>query len=174
MANLPALADGDPPASKGPSLVVQLAVFVVLSAVAGGTGWFLGQMLKGEVVPAAEAPAAPAAAAGHEAPAGQEGHGKEGAPAPNLLRLEPVTTNLATPSNTWVRMELSLVFDGPADTAIGEAVHQDILAYMRTVRLPQVEGGSGFRHLKSDIEERARIRSDGKVKSVLVNTMIFE
>jgi flagellar FliL protein len=45
---------------------------------------------------------------------------------------------------------------------------------MRTVKLPQVEGASGFQHLKEDLEERARIRSGGRVKKILIKTLLFE
>ena len=45
---------------------------------------------------------------------------------------------------------------------------------MRTVKLHQIEGASGFQHLKADLEERAAIRSDGHVKQVLIRTLLFE
>ena len=38
----------------------------------------------------------------------------------------------------------------------------------------QIEGASGYQHLKADLDERARIRSDGHVKQVLVRTLLFE
>ena len=91
-----------------------------------------------------------------------------------VLPIEPITTNLAAPSDIWVRMELSLVFNGAPDNAIAEQIQQDFLAFMRTVKLPQVEGASGFQHLKEDLEERARIRSGGRVKKILIKTLLFE
>lgn len=45
---------------------------------------------------------------------------------------------------------------------------------MRTVKLDQIQSASGFRHLKSDLEERADIRSDGRIKRVLIKTFLFE
>ena len=53
-------------------------------------------------------------------------------------------------------------------------IHQDILAYVRTLKLHQIEGSSGLIHLKADLDERAAIRSDGHVKRVLIRTMLFE
>jgi flagellar FliL protein len=53
-------------------------------------------------------------------------------------------------------------------------IHEDILAYMRTVTLQQVQGASGFRHLKTDLEERARIRSDGLATQLMIRTLLFE
>jgi flagellar FliL protein len=54
------------------------------------------------------------------------------------------------------------------------AVHQDIIAYVRTVKLYNLQGGSGYQHLISDLQDRAAIRTDGVVRKVLVRTLIFE
>jgi flagellar FliL protein len=42
------------------------------------------------------------------------------------------------------------------------------------VKLAQVEGASGFQHLKADLEERAAVRSGGKVRKILIRTLLFE
>ena len=62
----------------------------------------------------------------------------------------------------------------PAEPPLIEAVHQDLLAFVRTLKMHQIEGASGFQHLKADLEERAAIRSDGHVKNVLIRTLLFE
>jgi flagellar FliL protein len=171
MAAAAATAD-EGKARKGPGLVIQLAVLLVLTAAAMGAGWFFGGML-GATAPteaetaaaeAAHAPDAHGSAAGHDAP-------------PQDLRvypLETITTNLADPTDIWVRLELALVFTEQPDPELAETVHQDILAYMRTVKARQIDRPSGFQHLRSDLDERARVRSDGKVRQVLIRTMLFE
>ena len=79
------------------------------------------------------------------------------------------------PDTIWIRLELSLLFEKePEDPDLPLTIQQDIMAYVRTVKLVQVQGASGYQHFKSDILERARIRSKGIVKDVLVRTMIFE
>ena len=62
----------------------------------------------------------------------------------------------------------------PADPGLADAIHQDLLAFVRTVKMHQIEGASGFQHLKADLAERASIRSDGHVKAVLIRTLLFE
>ncbi|EHK52231.1 flagellar basal body-associated FliL family protein, partial [Allomesorhizobium alhagi] len=62
----------------------------------------------------------------------------------------------------------------PQSPDLIESIHQDLLAYLRTVKLHQVEGASGFQHLKADLEERAKIRSGGHVKQFLIRTLLFE
>jgi len=101
---------------------------------------------------------------------------RAGEPAdPLVLDLPAITTNLAAPADTWFRMELSLQLDQPSsDPKLASTIQQDLLAFMRTVKLHQIEGASGFQHLKADLAERAAIRSDGHVKGVLVRTLIFE
>ena len=81
---------------------------------------------------------------------------------------------MAGPTGTWVRLELALVFSGDADLSVAQTIQQDILAYMRTVKIHQVEGASGFHHLRTDLMERASLRSDGKVTDILIRTLLFE
>jgi flagellar FliL protein len=88
--------------------------------------------------------------------------------------LPAIMTNLAAPTDTWIRIEAAAVFDGEVDASMADMVHQDLLAYVRTVKLHQVEGPSGFLHMKDDLNERARIRSGGKVKTILIRTIVFE
>lgn len=157
---------GDGNAKKGPGLVVQLAVLLALTAATAGAGWFFGGMLG--AIPDPEG----AAEAAHEG-----GHSGTVEAAPVDLRvfpLETITTNLADPVDVWVRLELALVFAERSDPELAEIIHQDILAYLRTVKARQIEGPSGFQHLRSDLDERARVRSDGKVRQVLIRTMLFE
>lgn len=153
---------------KGPPLILQLAVFLLLTATAVGGGWMTGQILNGENA---------------KAPSGQqrnaEQHKDEGSAeaAAEKLRIFPlatITTNLADPQDIWIRLELALAFHDKPDPEIAELVHQDLLAYLRTVKARQIDGASGFQHLRSDLDERAHIRSGGRVKQVLIRTMLFE
>jgi flagellar FliL protein len=73
-----------------------------------------------------------------------------------------------------VRLELALVFKDQVDARIAEMVNQDVLAYLRTVKSRQIEGPSGLQHLRSDLDERAQTRSQGKVTQVLIRTLLFE
>lgn len=154
---------------RGPSTAIQLAVLLALTVMAGGLGWLSGGFLNGEAEPVAAAPSA--------AGTGDEHGGGESSPptVANIVNLAPITTNLAVPETIWIRLELSLVFDQPPqDPLLADAIQQDILAYVRTVKLMQVQGASGYQHLKSDLIERAGIRSKGLVKDVLIRTMLFE
>lgn len=176
------------PQKKGPSLIVQIAVMAGMTVAALGIGWLSGSFLGGDAsrAPAAEAPAdaaaKPAEAAGHGGdakPAEGGGHGEDGETGhpgnPLVINLPTITTNLAAPSDTWLRLEVAIQLDQPSeDPTLGETIQQDLIAFMRTVKLHQIEGASGFQHLKADLTERAAIRSDGHVKAVLIRTLLFE
>jgi len=154
---------------KGPSLVVQGAMLIVVTVAAIGMGWLSGGYLKGVGGP-------------ESVPVAPENEGKTAQPAaehqpgtgPTLVALAPITTNIASPADTWIRMEVSVVYDAPQPPAMAEDIHQDLLAYVRTVKMHQIEGASGYQHLKADLEERASIRSQGHAKQVLIRTLLLE
>jgi flagellar FliL protein len=164
-------ADGG--AKKKASPLMLVASLAVLTLLGAGGGWVLGGMI---------APADPAAAA-VKADAAQEaaaaGKKEEGLPhvsteANGVVLLEPITTNLAYPSENWVRLEVALLFKDKPEVALAEDIHQDILAYLRTVSLQQMEGPRGFQYLKDDIQERVDLRSEGRVSKVMFRTFVIE
>jgi flagellar protein FliL len=57
---------------------------------------------------------------------------------------------------------------------VAELIHQDLLAYMRTVKVHQIQGASGFQHLKADLAERAASAARALVRDVLIRTMLLE
>lgn len=162
-----AIVDDTAPPKKETSLLIQMVLLLGLTVVAIGIGWASGMYLTGQ-----SAPVEPATE--HGKPAAAEVDLADEQLALGVVYLEPITTNLAGPTATWARLEAALVFDGEPDLLLAQMIHQDILAYIRTVKIHQVEGASGFQHLKSDLEERAALRSGGKVKSILVRTLLFE
>lgn len=153
---------------KKTSMVVQLGLLAGLTVAALGSGWLAGNYLHGGL-------GEPKPASAGAQPSYDEEPGSDlMAEALNIFRLEDITTSLAGSNDFWVRMQVALVFTEQPDPMLAEAIHQDFLAYLRTVRVPQIEGPSGFRHLKQDLEERAALRSDGKVAQILFRTLLFE
>jgi flagellar protein FliL len=180
---------GEPAKKNGGGLVMQIVVLLVMCGLAGGAGWGTSGFMSAPVAAEDEAAHAPAdraakehaaapAKEAHGAPAA-EGHGesKEGE-APSLmgsaLLLEPIVTNIASPQDVWVRLEMALVADGPLEEKLAQTVREDLFAYVRTLRLSQLEGPSGFISLKADLLDRAKIRSEDKISAVLIKTLLFE
>lgn len=167
-------------AEKKPSIVITIAIIAVLTLLAGGGGWLVGNML---APPPAEKPAedvaeAEPAAGGHgeggkEAAAGEE-VAHISTPANGIVLLDPITSNLAYPTENRIRLEVALMFKGAADVKLAEEIHQDIMAYMRTVTLQQVQGPRGFQYLREDLQERVDLRSEGRVTNVMFRTFVIE
>lgn len=163
-------AGGDKKKKKSGS-VMTIAALAVLTLLGAGGGWVLGTMITPQIKAAEETKKA--------AEGGHGGKEEEGLPhisteANGVVLLEPITTNLAYPSENWIRLEVALLFNGAPDVKISEDVHQDILAYLRTVSLQQVEGPRGFQYLKEDIQERVDLRSEGRVSKVMFRTFVIE
>ncbi|WP_149738404.1 flagellar basal body-associated FliL family protein [Rhizobium sp. RU20A] len=177
-------------AKKKSSPMVLIGAVVVLTLIAAGGGWMIGGMVAPkpmtkemadaiEAVKKAEAEKKAALAAG--APADAHGGDKkeEGLPkafteAHGILQLDPITTNLAYPTENWIRLELALAFKGEPDVKIAEAVQADVAAYLRTVSLQQIQGPRGFQYLRDDIQERVDLRSEGRITNVIFRTFVIQ
>lgn len=88
--------------------------------------------------------------------------------------LQPILTNIAAPKDVWVRLELSLLTGEAIDPKLAEEIGQDLFALMRTIRLDQMEGPSGFLALRHAIDQRAKFRGGEMVKRVLFRTLVLE
>ena len=163
---------------KKPSLVITIAIIAVLTLLAAGGGWFVGNMLAPPPAEeqAEEAKAEPAAEGEHGG--GEKGEAGEiphiSTEANGIVLLDPITSNLAYPSDDRVRLEVALMFKGVPDVVLAEEIHQDIMAYMRTVSLQQVQGPRGFQYLREDLQERVDLRSEGRVTNVMFRTFVIE
>lgn len=163
-------------AATGPDLqprrgnILQIAAaFLVLTLLAAGAGSMAGLHLAENVR------AAIAEARGED----------EGPPMPNpdyaagMARHEvpAIVANLASPPDVWIRIESSIVFADAEiarpDILAGE-IAEDMLAYLRTVSLAQIEGPSGLLHLREDLSERVAIRSNHSVRELIIETMVVQ
>jgi len=93
-----------------------------------------------------------------------------------LRPLAPIVTNLADKPVVWIRLETSLVFEEiPADVeALSARISEDIVAFLRTISVKQIEGGAGFQHLSEDLNERVRARSGGLASELIIQGLIVE
>ncbi len=94
-----------------------------------------------------------------------------------IRALPPVVTKLAGEQAAWVRIEASIVLAGsPAEEEeiLAAKMAEDMVAFLQTVSVSDIEGPSGFLQLREDLAERARIRSDGRVRDLIIHTFIVE
>lgn len=181
--------EAQPAAPKKPKKIMTVAAIAVVTLLGAGGGWVVGGIVAPKPVTAEEAKALEevrkaaaekkeateaAEAGGHESGKKDEGLPRAATEANGILQLEPITTNLAYPTENWVRLELALLFKGPPDAPLAEQIHQDIAAYLRTVSLQQIQGPRGFEYLKDDIQERVDLRSEGRVTNVIFRTFVIQ
>jgi flagellar FliL protein len=94
-----------------------------------------------------------------------------------LRKLSPIVTNLAAPANNWARIEASMVTDSLNDEEAGilaAHISEDIVAYLRSSSAAQFEGARGLQHLRDDLTERANVRSSGKVRELIIETLVIQ
>jgi flagellar FliL protein len=94
-----------------------------------------------------------------------------------LRKLSPVVTNLAAPPNAWIRMEASIVTDKLSEEEAGIVVArigEDAASYLRTLTPAQIEGARGLQYLREDLNERALTRSSGKVRELIIETLVVQ
>ena len=94
-----------------------------------------------------------------------------------LRSVGSVVTTLADSNDAWVRLESSVVFKTGSvpnpDVALAE-IRSDIVAYLRTVSLKQLEGASGLLHLREDLNERVALRTKGQVRELIVEMLVVQ
>jgi len=94
-----------------------------------------------------------------------------------IRRLSPVVTNLMGSDSDWIRLEASIVYKSlhefNADVMAAEA-RQDVLAYLRTVSLAQIQGPSGLLHVREDLNERVKLRSKGTIQELVLETLVVQ
>jgi flagellar FliL protein len=149
------------------SLGKWIAAMVALTILAVGMGGFFGIELIAKVKRFEQKPESSTVAGPQPKYGGDVG----------LLDLPPIIANLAEPSNAWVRLQTSIVYDKmkvAKPELLAAKIAQDILAYMKTVTVAQLAGASGLEHLREDLNERASIRSDGHVRELIIETLVVQ
>lgn len=94
-----------------------------------------------------------------------------------IKKLAPVVTNLTGSESDWVRVEASIVYkpgDEQHPDVLMAETRQDILSYIRTMSLAQIQGPSGLLHLREDLNERARLRSKRVIQELVLETLIVQ
>ncbi len=171
--------DGDKAAK--PSLMSAIVPVLLLTLIAGGGGFAVGTLSGGKHVADANVSAAKSpdtkAVAGEGKPADATAEGDPSASNGIIRQLAPIVTNLASPKDTWMRIEVALVLNPEARSEqdmIAVQSSDKILGLLRTTDLAQIEGPSGFLHLREDLNDLLHSAFDSKVQQVLISSMVVE
>jgi flagellar FliL protein len=162
------LEPAPPPPAPPMSLLTFLLVAGALTLLALGAGYFGGL----QVLSSAER-----ALSSKKDAAADQVTGLPSVKPGNVKALAPIVTNLAGSPPVWIRLEASLVFQGDVPKnadALGARIGEDILAFLRTVSVKQIEGAIGFQHLSEDLNDRVRVRGGGEVQELVIQGLIIE
>jgi len=153
-----------PKKASGLAIVVEMAFLTCFAVGAGGLFGMLVLSGAGE-----NAGARPEPAAVH----GRKTKSPETA---SIRQLPAIVTNLASPQKTWIRLEAAIAFADPSadSNELASAIAEDVVAFLRTVPIGQLEGPSALLHLREDLNERARVRSGGKVRELIIQSLVLE
>ena len=145
------------------NIIVSAAALTVLAILGGAlVGKMIVARLKGAIVPEAAEPAA------------------KTLPYPSTVEvreLPPVITNIAPPTNSRIRLQVAIVYDKGAIPEPGVAAAQitdDIVGFLNTLTLVKLQGASGLQNLREDLNDRAAVRTQGKVREVVIETLVVE
>ena len=134
-------------------------VLGTLAAIAGGFAFgFLG-------VKGASAPADTAAPAAKAAPKSLE-----------VRPLPPIVTNLREPSSLYVRLEAVVVLEPntPDAAALAAKIGDDLVSYLRTVSISELDGPTGFQYVREDMRRRSVQLGGGKVRELLLQSFVVQ
>lgn len=157
------LAEEAPSPPKGPSTLAIVAVVVVLTLIAGGGGWFLGGRL---------------GLRGNDTASVESSLKKpiEEMPTGSVVPLKPILTNVKLPQDVWIRLEAGVVAR-PGEKISDElaaTIGGDFMSFLKTVNLMQLRGPAGLEYLRIDLQERAAMRSEGKIEKVYIWALVME
>ena len=161
----------EPKGSDTRAIIMALVVLTLLAVLLGsGIGFLMSRSIEQNVARKEE-----------KAGSTQSGHSpKNYTDDITLVKLEPITTNLMSPDSVFIKIESSLVVptevgaDKDLIGTLSAEISQDLLTFMSTVTLAQLQGPSGLQNLREDLSERAAIRSGGKVRELILETMIVQ
>ena len=173
------MAEPDPPATgkKKSSFMSKLIEWLIVTLIAGGVGFALTAMNPPPPDKAAAAGPQPGRLASTKKEPAKSEAAACGSDGPSLIDLPPIVTNVASPSDTWVRLEASIVFDPktmPHPEIVAAEIATDELAYLRTVDVKQLQGPIGLENIRQDLRDRAFVRSGGKVTDMLLKTLVLQ
>ena len=94
----------------------------------------------------------------------------------SVVPLKPILTNIKIPQDVWIRLEAGVVAR-PGEKVSDElaaTIAGDFMAFMKTVNLMQLRGPAGIEYLRTDLQERAAMRSEGKIEKVYIWALVME
>ena len=94
-----------------------------------------------------------------------------------LVALEPIVVTLAEPKGVRLRIEASVIFAKASKEDRGllmREMTEDLMAFLRTTPLAQIETASGLEYLREDMTELVQLRSKGGARGLVIRALMVE
>jgi flagellar FliL protein len=97
-------------------------------------------------------------------------------PEREVRSLAPIIANLGNPPETFVRLQVAIVLEPntPDSNVLTTKVADDIVTYLRTVSLAEIQGPTGYQYLREDLKKRAIQLGGGKIQDIFLTTFVVE
>ncbi len=150
-----------PPPERG--AVLKPALLLTVLAVAAGLGLGVHLVRYAQIADATKQQSVTTEADGNTRPS-------------KLYRLKPIVTNLTEPADIWLRLDAAVVFEDemPNSEIVSAEVSEDLLAFLKTLKVGQLEGATQLQHLREDLKDRVAIRSGGDVKELIIESLVVQ
>ncbi len=160
-------------ATGKPSVTVWFSIMAVLTLIAGGVGAGFGLYMALQI----KSMTGQEAKEAKEAKEAAEAQGPPRIENPNVRDLPPIITNIGQTSDTWIRLHAAIIFD-PAvvekPDVLATEISGDILGFLQTLSVVQLSGPTGLQHLREDLNDRALVRSDGRVRELVIESIVVQ
>ncbi len=143
-------------------LIVTLGALTVLASVGGG---LVGKLVVGRL----RALPPPDAAVTEKAPKYTGDI--------EIKEIPAIVTELVDSEKVRLRLQVAIVYSKKSvenPTVLAARIGDDIIAFVKTLSLKQIQGASGLQSLREDLNERAVLRSQGSVREVIIETLVTQ
>lgn len=85
--------------------------------------------------------------------------------------------SLSGEKEVWIRIECGALITGVPSKerpVLLAEITQDFTRFLKTLTLKSFEGPNAYLYLREDLNERARVRSGGKVSQIFITSLIVE
>ena len=168
MSNIVVMPEGQITASKSKPDMGLFVTLLVMTLLAASIGAFVGMQLVNQtrhiVLEEKRERDNPPVHALYDSPS-------------QIVAIKPIIVNLAGVEKAFVRVQGSIVFnevDEENSELLVSQVESDIAAYLRTLKVSDLEGATGLQNLREDLDQRAKTRADGIIREFILETMVIQ
>lgn len=102
---------------------------------------------------------------------------ESGAAKEQLMALEPILVTLAGSKGNRLRIEVAAILAAGSKSDHGVLMREmteDLMVFLRTITLAQVETATGLEYLREDMSELVQLRSRGLARGLVIKALIVE